>query len=826
MEKSVYYIDCILPVPLNQYFTYRISEKIADKAKVGCRVIVQFGNRKYYTAIILQIHTNKPEYETKETETLLDDEPIVGLHSFSFWEWMAAYYCCPVGDVMNAALPSGLKLESHTSVHINQDWIEYERLSGIEESVFLFLQGQEHATIQQINSLTKKTNAYSIIQSLLKKDAIRIEEKVEEKYQPKLVPYLKISSTLLCENDFNIAFENLKKAKKQLDLMMLLINELHHFSSQPQEMILKKEFMLKGRFSEGTLKSLIDKKYVEVVAVETSRITDKQQITQKLPQLSPTQEEALNLIYQEFISKNVVLLHGVTASGKTEIYIRMIADQLRAGKQVLYLLPEIALTSQIIDRLKAVFGEKAGIYHSKFNDAERVEIWNNVLHFDKDNNTNCQLILGARSSIFLPFENLGLIIVDEENETSYKQFDPSPRYNARDSAVMLGHFHGAKVVMGTATPSFDTFYNVQSGKYGYVHINKRYYDVAQPEIVIADISDAIKRRQMKSLFTPTLLNEISAALKKEEQIIIFQNRRGFSPYIQCRSCGWIPMCKHCDVSLTYHKLQNNLQCHYCGYTVRLPNTCEKCQSTDIQSKGFGTEKIEDELKIFFPDATIERLDHDSTQGKHSHEKILHKFSTGKTNILVGTQMITKGLDFENVSVVGIIDADALLNYPDFRSHERAFQLMLQVSGRAGRKKGRGKVVIQTYQASHPILSHVLTCDFNHLFSSTLHERKLFQYPPFFRLVYITVKHKNRDRAQLASQQLTVELKKLENIAVLGPEYPLLARIQQYYQLMIRIKIRKSQSPVQIKCNILQSIDKVKHYEQNGSVVFAIDVDPL
>lgn len=826
MEKPVYYIDCILPVPLNQYFTYRISEKIADKAKVGCRVIVQFGNRKYYTAIIIQIHTNKPTYETKEAETLLDDEPIIGLHSISFWEWMAAYYCCPVGDVMNAALPAGLKLESHTSVHINHDWIENERLSGIEESIFLFLHGQEHATIQQINSLTKKANAYSIIQSLLRKDAIRIEEKVEEKYQPKRIPYLKISSKLASENDFNIAFENLKKAKKQLDMMMLLINELHHFSSQPKEMILKKEFMLKGHFSDGTLKNLVDKEYVEIIEIETSRLNDKQQKIQKLPVLSSIQEEALNLIYQQFMSKNVVLLHGVTASGKTEIYIRMIADQLRAGKQVLYLLPEIALTSQIIDRLKAVFGEKAGIYHSKFNDAERVEIWNNVLKFDKEKNTGYQLILGARSSIFLPFENLGLIIVDEENETSYKQFDPSPRYNARDAAIMLGHFHSAKIIMGTATPSFDTFFNVQQGKYGYVQINKRYYDVAQPEIIIADIQDAIKRRQMKSLFTPIMLNEISNALKNNEQIIIFQNRRGFSPYIQCRSCGWIPMCKHCDVSLTYHKLQNNLQCHYCGYTVRLPNTCEKCQSTDIQSKGFGTEKIEDELKIFFPDTTVERLDLDSTRGKFSHEKILYNFATGKTNILVGTQMITKGLDFENVRVVGILDADALLNYPDFRSHERAFQLMLQVSGRAGRKKDRGKVVIQTYQALHPVLSHVMSGNFTQLFSSTLQERNLFQYPPFFRLIYITVKHKNRDRAQLASQQLAAELKKIGNAIVLGPEFPLLSRILQYYQLMIRIKISKSQSLVQIKYNILQAINNVKHYEQNGSVQFSIDVDPL
>jgi primosomal protein N' (replication factor Y) (superfamily II helicase) len=434
--------------------------------------------------------------------------------------------------------------------------------------------------------------------------------------------------------------------------------------------------------------------------------------------------------------------------------------------------------------------------------------------------------LGARSAIFLPFKDLGLIIVDEEHETSFKQFDPAPRYNARDAAVVLAQIHDAKVLAGTATPSFETYFNAKSGKYGYVTLNKRYHDVALPEIIVADIADTQKRKQMKSLFTPLLFNEMQKALENNEQIILFQNRRGYSPYIQCHSCGWIPICKHCDVSLTYHKNQNNLQCHYCGYTLQLPKSCGNCQSNDVRTKGFGTEKIEDELHIFFPDVVIDRLDLDSTRKKFGHEKILDKFSEGKTQILVGTQMITKGLDFENVNVVGILDADNLLNYPDFRSHERAFQLMSQVSGRAGRKNKQGKVVIQTYQPNHPVIMKVIFNDFENLFSLSIQERKFFKYPPWYRLIYITVKHKNRERALLASQQLATELQEMLQTKILGPEYPLMGRIQQYYQLMIRIKLERKISPVESKKSIMEAVEKVRHFENNGSVLFSVDVDPM
>jgi primosomal protein N' (replication factor Y) (superfamily II helicase) len=826
MEETQFYIDCILPIPINQQFTYHVPLSMVQKIQVGCRVIVQFGTRKFHTAIVRKIHQVKPDYETKPVESVLDENPLISERGFQFWKWIAEYYCCTEGEVMKAALPSGLKLESQTSVYLNDDWVENEKLNDTEEMVYQFLSSQGSATIQQINSLTKKSNAYPIIQSLLKKEAISIEEKIVEKYQPKTVAHVKIPSSLAREEDFEAAFQKLKKAQKQLDLFMFLINELHYFSTAKIESIPKKELLRRCKYSEGILRGLAEKGYIEIVEVETARILETPFAPKKLFSLNQSQEEALNLIHKHFIEKNVVLLHGITASGKTEIYIKLIAEQIRAGKQVLYLLPEIALTSQIIDRLKAVFGDKAGIYHSKFNDSERVEIWNKVFGFDKEKETGYQLILGARSAIFLPFKDLGLIIVDEEHETSFKQFDPSPRYNARDAAIVLAQIHEAKVLAGTATPSFESFFNAKSGKYGYVTLNKRHHDVALPEIIVADIADAQKRKQMKSLFTPLLFNEMQKAIENKEQIILFQNRRGYSPYIQCHSCGWIPVCKHCDVSLTYHKNSNNLQCHYCGYTLALPHSCGNCKSTDVRTKGFGTEKIEDELKIFFPDVVIDRLDLDSTRKKFGHEKILDKFSEGKTQILVGTQMITKGLDFENVSVVGILDADNLLNFPDFRSHERAFQLMSQVSGRAGRKNKQGKVVVQTYQPNHPVILKVITNDFENLFNQSIQERNFFQYPPWYRLIYITVKHKNRERAQVASNQLATELQKTIQTKILGPEYPLMGRIQQYYQLMIRIKLDRKILPSEPKKAILEAIDKVKHFENNGSVLFSVDVDPI
>jgi primosomal protein N' (replication factor Y) len=825
MDNNLIYIDVILPVPLNRSFTYYVSGDQKDNAVPGKRVIVQFGARKLYTGIIKKVYNNSDTSNIKPVDSIIDDSPIVSPQCFPLWEWIAEYYCCSEGEVMKAALPSGLKLESQTKLTLNPDWIETTKLTDIEESVYQFLCSQNSTSVNDINSLLKKANSYNIVKSLLAKGAIFVEEEINERYKPKTIAYIRVAEELKTEEDFKNAFDQLKRAQKQLELFMLLLNELNHFAPNRKEHIEKKELFKTGNSNEAVLKGLLQRGFVKIENVKVDRINENT-ATRPHVRLNEFQEESINNIYGQFKTKNVVLLHGITASGKTEIYIKLIEDQLKAGKQVLYLLPEIAITSQIIERLKNVFGNKAGIYHSKFNDSERVEIWNKVLNFDIEKQPDYQLILGTRSSLFIPFKNLGLIIVDEEHENSYKQFEPSPRYNARDAAVVLANLHDAKVLMGTATPSFETYLNCKTGKYGYVFLNKRHMETELPEVLIADIADAYKRKKMKSHFTPLLFDEMQNALERNEQVILFQNRRGFSPYIQCKDCGWIPKCKNCDVSLSYHKSQNYIQCHYCGYTSRLPEKCENCNSDEIQTKGFGTEKIEDELKIFFPEASIGRLDTDASKAKSGHEKIIEKFAQGKTQILIGTQMVTKGLDFKNVSLVGILNADNIFNFPDFRSHERAYQLMVQVSGRAGRNIKRGKVIIQTFQPEHPVIKMVLNNDYNSFFERHIIERKVFMYPPWFRLINITVKHKNQERTLLAAKQLVAELNKNINAKILGPEYPAVGRISQYFQMMIRIKLEKNHSVSNAKKDILKSIDKVKQTVNNGPVIFNIDVDPL
>nr|MDA3816230.1 primosomal protein N' [Prolixibacteraceae bacterium] len=780
---------------------------------------------KLLTGIVKKIHHEKPEYVTKPVETVLDDSPILSEPQFKFWEWIAGYYMCSEGEVMKAALPSGLKLDSHTSVLINNEWVEEEKLTPTEESVYQFIAFQKKTNLREINSTTKRANAYPVVKSLLQKGAVIVEEEMRKKVRPKTVPYIRINESLKDEEKMQQVFGQLNRAKKQLNLLMYLLNKLNFYAPGQAQTIPKKEILNDTEYNENALRELEKKNIVEIIDVEIDRLPEIQKSTEA-KELNPYQEKALNDIYADFKLNDVVLLHGITASGKTEIYIRMIQEQLKAGKQVLYLLPEIALTSQIIERLTDVFGDKAGIYHSKFSDAERVEIWNKVLDFNNTKTNKYQLVLGARSALLLPFKKLGLIIIDEEHETSFKQFDPAPRYNARDAAVVLAKLHDTKVLMGTATPSFESYFNAKTQKYGYVQLNQRHHNIEMPEIFVADLKKAYKRKQMKSHFTPLLFDAIENAISQNEQVILFQNRRGFSPFIQCRNCGWIPQCKHCDVSLTYHKYFSNLQCHYCGHTAKLPERCAECGSEDIQTKGFGTEKIEDELKILFPDAAIGRLDFDATRSKHGFEKVLHRFSTGKTQILVGTQMITKGLDFDNVSTVGILNADNMLNYPDFRSYERAYQLMAQVSGRSGRKTKRGNVIIQTSQPEHQVIKLIKENNYDKFFNDYIEERKLFRYPPWYRLINITVKHKNRDRAITASKQLGAELRKTFKTRILGPDFHLISRVQQYYQLIIRIKMEKTISPASAKNEILGNIKKVTNFENNSSVQISIDVDPL
>ena len=547
----------------------------------------------------------------------------------------------------------------------------------------------------------------------------------------------------------------------------------------------------------------------------------------EIHELSPIQQKAFDDIKFQYETQQVVLLHGVTSSGKTEIYIKLIEEQLKQGRQILYLVPEIGLTAQMVNRLKKAFGAKTGIYHSKFNDSERVEIWFSVLNEKPGKNgEQFQLVLGARSAALLPFRKLGLIIVDEEHENSYKQYDPAPRYNARDLAVVLGNIHGAKVLLGTATPSIETYFNAKSEKYGLVKLAGRYRGVEMPEIIISDIREAYKRKKMKSFFGPELFDEITQALADKEQVILFQNRRGFAPFIQCAGCGWIPKCKHCDVSLTYHKSRSGLLCHYCGYAQSHPEHCPECGSKDILTKGFGTEKIEDEIPLFFPGAKVARMDLDTTRTKNAYQQIIRRFEAGNIDILIGTQMVTKGLDFENVRVVGVLNADNLLNYPDFRSYERSFQLIAQVSGRAGRKNKRGKVVIQTSHPTHPVIVDASENNFERLFRRLLHERKLFKYPPYYRLVKVVVKHKNQQRLDLIAGILASECRKLFNFNVLGPEYPIVGRVQLWYQKEILIKLPRDGKLTEAKAKILDIIEKIKSQPNNSGTIIYADVDPM
>jgi primosomal protein N' (replication factor Y) len=791
--------------------------------KVGIRVVVQFGARKFFSALVYRLHEEAPEgdFELKEIEAILDQEPIVNQAQLIAWEWVANYYCCSLGEVFKAALPSALKLESQSKVSYNPNFEMTSGLSNEEEALLLMLQGHGQANISDINQFLGRKSSYATLKVLLEKNAVVMEETLKESYRPKVVSYVKVTDKLASPQKIELAFEEVKKSKKQTALLELFLAETC-YNETPKTSLPKKELMEQSGLSDAILRVLVEKEILALEEVEIGRLDLTENDNPYLYELNEWQEEAYLQLKKEFDTHRPVLLHGVTSSGKTEIYIKLIEEALANGGQVLYLVPEIGLTSQLITRLKRAFGNKAGIYHSKFNDSERVEIWHHVLQDKKESH---QLIIGARSAVFLPFKKLGLIIVDEEHENSYKQFDPAPRYHARDLAVVLGQIHQCPVLLGTATPSFLSYFNVKMGKYGLVELNQRYQDMQMPEIIIADIKEATRRKQMRSLLTPELYDEIELALKNKEQVILFQNRRGFAPYVQCGACGWIPKCKNCDVSLTYHKFRSSLICHYCGHAASLPSSCGECHSEDIRTKGFGTEQIEEELGKLFPETNIARMDIDTTRAKRAFEQIIYKFENRQIDILVGTQMVTKGLDFDHVRVVGILNADQLLNYPDFRSFERSFQLIAQVSGRAGRKNKRGKVVIQTSQPTHPVLFEVTENNFVQLFNRQMEERKLFKYPPYYRLIKVVVKHKSRERLEMGSNQLADLLRKKFGMQVLGPEYPLVGRIQNWYQKEIWLKLAKNKRLEEAKKLLMDDIAQIKGLPNNTGLIVYADVDP-
>jgi primosomal protein N' (replication factor Y) (superfamily II helicase) len=760
------FAEIILPLPLYDRFTYRIPDDLCEKVKPGVRVLVQFGKRKNYSALVIALTHIAPEgFEIKPILSVLDDNAVIHPVNLGLWNWMADYYMSPLGEVMNAAMPSALKLQGSDGL-------------------------------------------------------------VEEKYKEKTKTTIGIRPDLRASETWETVLDSLSKAPKQKDLLYHFVEMSGMFSGKNKTTIDKQQLLKGSGIGEGVLNQLVDKGFLTIHKEVVSRVDTPQAEQADMNLLNNWQQEAIDQIREQFLQKQVVLIHGVTASGKTEIYIHLIDEACRQGKQVLYLVPEIALTPQIVVRLKKVFGKRVGVYHSKMNDAERVEIWNKVLQFSQGNSEGFQIILGARSAVFLPFARLGMIIVDEEHENSYKQYDPAPRYNARDMAVVLGIQHKAPVLLGSATPSFESYLNAQNGKYGLVKLSQRHGKAKMPQVIIADLQRAFKRRQMLSMLSPELYENMQLSLETGEQVILFQNRRGYSPFVECMECGWIPWCVNCDVSLTYHRKHERLSCHYCGHHIKLPPQCPKCQSAQLKTRGMGTEKIEDEISKLFPQARIARMDLDTTQSKTAFEKIIHQLETQKIDILVGTQMVTKGLDIEHVGLVGVLNADNLLNFPDFRAHERAFQLMMQVSGRSGRKEKEGKVVIQTSQPTHQVIQFLKNDDYEGFFRKHIVERKSFLYPPWFRMIKIIAKHKNPAVLDAAAMFLAMALRNMQKFIVLGPEYPLIGRVQQLYTKEIWLKIARNKKPDDIKSAVRDAVETTKRQPGNSSLILHVDVDPM
>ena len=821
MEK---FVDVILPLPLQASFTYALPPEMDGQVQIGCRVVVSFGRKKFYTGIVRNVHYLKPqEYEVKEVSAVLDEHPILVPLQFRFWEWLADYYLCTQGDVYKAALPSGLKLESETVVEYNPDFEATEPLSEREQKVLDLLAVEPEQTVTRLEKESGLKNILAVVKSLLEKDALFVKEELKRTYKPKTETRVRLTEAARNERRLHFFFDELqRRAPKQLDLLMKYIELSGCLGGREVREVSKAELLKRSGATPAVFSGLVDKGVFEVYQQEVGRLETVSQAVMSLNELNVHQQRAFDEIRVSFREKNVCLLHGVTSSGKTEIYIHLIDEAIRQGKQVLYLLPEIALTTQITERLKRVFGSRLGIYHSKFPDAERVEVWQKQLSHEP-----YDIILGVRSSLFLPFQRLGLVIVDEEHENTYKQQDPAPRYHARNAAIILASMCGAKTLLGTATPSVESWYNAtEGGKYALVELKERYKEIQLPEIIPVDIKELQRKKRMNGPFSPLLLQYVREALEQKEQVILFQNRRGFAPMIECHTCGWVPKCKNCDVSLTYHKGLNQLTCHYCGYTQPVPRQCPACEGVDLRNRGFGTEKIEDDVKAIFPEARVARMDLDTTRTRTAYERIIHDFQQGRTDILIGTQMVSKGLDFDHVSVVGILNADSMMNYPDFRAYERAFQLMAQVAGRAGRKNKRGRVVLQTKSIDHPIIPQVMHNDFEGMVAGQLAERQLFRYPPYYRLVYVYLKHRNEQLLDVMAQTMAAKLRAVFGARVLGPDKPPVARIQTLFIRKIVLKIETNAPMARARQLLVQVQQEMVAEDRFKSLIVYYDVDPM
>ena len=816
-ERQTFFVNVVLPLAISKAYTYRVPQNLVNNIAIGKRVVVQFGRNRVYTAIIFSISDKAPVgYEAKYILDVLDEFPIVTAQQLALWEWMSAYYLCTLGEVMQAALPSALKLASETKVTLNPD-AEYDK-STLTDKEFLLLDALEIQPVLAISEIVKildQKTVFPILRALFDKGMITISEELTEKYRAKTKTYVQLNSFYADAANRKDLFDLLERAPKQVDVLQAYLQ-----LAKTQTEIAKSNLLEASDASAATLQALVAKEVFTLVEQEVSRLSGVEADLAAEFTLSIPQHEALNQLKASLQEKEVCLVHGVTASGKTEIYIRLIEEYLAKGKQVLYLLPEIGLTTQVIQRLQKIFGTKIGVYHSKFNDNERAEIWQKVLIGDY------QVVLGARSAVFLPFNNLGLVVVDEEHENSFKQFDPAPRYHARDSAVFLASLFKAKVVLGSATPSFESYYNAKIGKYGLITLSERYGGVQLPDIQVVSIPDETKRKTMQSHFTSILLSEIKGALSRKEQIILFQNRRGYAPVLLCATCGYTPKCINCEVSLTYHKSSGKLHCHYCGYRQDTVPLCPACGSTKIEHKGFGTEKVEDELSLIFPEARIARMDVDATRTKYGFQQLITDFEDKKIDILVGTQMVAKGLDFANVSTIGILNADSMLNFPDFRAFERSYQLLAQVSGRAGRRDIRGKVIVQAHDIHHRVLQQVIDNDYEGLFQTELIERRNYKYPPLYRLISLCIKHKDPVKLNQIAEYVAALLRQQFGDRVLGPEAPFVNRIRNYYLQDILLKVEKEGLSAQkVKIALQQILQSFEQEVLSKGCIIQVDVDP-
>lgn len=816
-ERDTLFIDVVLPLALARTYTYRVPADWNDRIQVGVRVIVQFGRNKIYSAVVKSISHEAPRhYEAKYILDIIDDQPIVNLAQFKLWDWLADYYMCSLGEVMQAALPAALKLASETKVALSMA-ADFDR-TALSDKEYLIIEALEVAGELKVSDIVKllgQKTVFPILKQLFDKGLVLISEEIHERYKPKTKAFLRLAPDFRDEEAKRELLDSLNRAPKQQDAVLAFMQLVKRTEDITRAMLVEA-----SGCGNGAITALVDKGVFEIKEKVISRFQGEDVDLDANFQFNENQQRAYDEIQQAFETKAVTLLHGVTASGKTQIYIRLIEQAIASGKSALYLLPEIALTAQITARLKLHFGDKLGVYHSKFNDNERAEVWHKVMK------NEFQVVIGARSSVFLPFQDLGIIIVDEEHETSYKQFDPAPRYHARDTAIYLGFLHQSKVLLGSATPSLESYYNAKAKKYGFVQLLERYGNAQLPSVELINIPEEGRKENMFSYFSGTLLQGIAEAVKNKEQVILFQNRRGHTTMIQCNTCGFVAKCVNCDVSLTYHKSSNMMHCHYCGHAEPPLRVCPACGMPHIESKGFGTERVEEELELLMPDVRIGRLDLDSTKGKYGFDKIITAFDEHEFDVLIGTQMVAKGLDFGRVSLIGVINADTIINFPDFRSYERAFSLFSQVAGRAGRREGGGRVIIQSYTTKHRVLEQVVSNDYEGMFMTEITERKNYFYPPFYRLIRIDIKHNDFQKCYDAANRFALALRQQLGTRVLGPEPPLVSRVRNNFIQTITLKIERTNiSIVKVKELIRSAVLDFEIDKANTGVRIQLDVDP-